>query len=130
MTGHVEEAAPLETSGLGLTDPTTLKGAVLREEGDSVEVGAVGAANTAVVTGVATETQARMIKVLRKATWEATITTIPAHPKGSTTRTATTTTLLGRNSTIQIRLAVTIWVMAMKVRWRVPFEFLRSDERV
>lgn len=129
MMGHVEEAALPETSGLGLTDPTTLKGAVLQEEGDSVEVGVVGAVNTAVATGAAMETQARMIKVLRKATWEVTITTILAHRKGSTTRTATTTTLLGRNSTIQIRLAVTIWVMVTKVRLRVPFEFLRSNAR-
>lgn len=128
MTGHVEEAALPETSGLDPTDPTTLKGAVLREEGDSVEVGVVGAVNMVVATGAATEIQALMIKVPRKATWEVTITTIPALRKGSTTRMATTTTRLVPDSTTQIRLAVTIWATVMKVRLRVPSEFLRSNE--
>ena len=133
--GLGEGAALPATTAQGPIDPTTMTEVELREAGALVVVAAAGAVvvkatMAAVVVGEGTGISPRMTKVPRKATWEATITTIPAHPKGSTTRTATTTTLLGRNSTIQIRLAVTIWVMAMKVRLRVPFEFLRSDERV
>ena len=131
MMGLVEEAVLPETLGLALTDPTTiLTGAVLLEEGGLVVVvvAEVGAASKAAATMVAMAMQPLMIKVPRKATWEVTITTIPALRKGSTTRMATTTTRLVPDSTTQIRLAVTIWATVMKVRLRVPSEFLRSNE--
>lgn len=132
MMGLVEEAVLPETLGLALTDPTTiLTGAVLLEEGGLVVVvvAEVGAASKAAATMVAMAMQPPMIKVPRKATWEGTITTVRARHKGSTTRTATTTMRQVRDSTIQSPLAVTIRASVMKVRLRVTFELLRSEQR-
>ena len=117
MTGRHAEAVLLETSGQGLTDPTVLTEAVFLEE-----EGSVGAVGEDKPPTAATAMPAHMIKVPRKATWVVTIITSPARHLGSTIRTATTMHQVP-GSTLTL-LADTIRVMAMKVRLRVPFEFL------
>lgn len=119
MMGHAE-AALLSTMGLGLTDPTALTEAGLREEEGSVVAVEVEVAKVP----TATEMQHPITKVPRKATWEATMITSRLRHKGIITRTATTM-LPTPGSTVTL-LVVMTRIMGMKVRLRVPSEFLRS----
>lgn len=108
--------------GLVLIDLTTMTGAAApREEEVSVAAVAVAAAMARTVAAVAaTVMPPHIIKVHRKARWEATIITSRCPRKIRTIRTATMLRLVPDSTTRQIHLVALIRVTAMKVRLRVP----------